>query len=131
MNMQKIGLGQSILSLLAGFVGWYGLMAVAFWLLTWLMSGPLFLLIFVIGVLLFPLAPMLDVVGIIFLLMLRRKYPFSLWLAWGVLAAYLFNFLASYIFPSVLSLSYGPIPADLADPNGLGGAYMGMPFFLH
>ncbi len=130
MNKQKIGFAQGALLLLAGFVGWYAFTAGNSLLLAWLVSGPLFIFIFVIGVIVFPLAPVPAVGSIVFLFTLKRKYPFSLWLAWGVLAAYLFNFLASCIFPPLLSLPFSTTPVDLTSPNGFIVAYIGIPFFV-
>lgn len=130
MNKQTMGFGPAILILLAGFVGWYALTATNAFLYAWLSAGPLALYMFVIGVLFLPLAPVPAVGGIIFLFSLKRKYPLSLWLAWGVLTAYLFNFLASILFPPLLAYSFDNIPLDLTRPNGFMLAYFGVPFFM-
>jgi hypothetical protein len=135
MGKQTIRFDQGVIFILAGFAGWYVIATGNYFLLEWIASGPLFIFLFVIGVMLFPLTPVLILGGVIFLFTLKRKVAFSPWLAWGVLAAYLFNIMASYLFPPVLSaylvgLGLIPILKDTTSPNGFLGAYIGIPFFI-
>lgn len=135
MDKQPIRFYQGIIFILAGFAGWYVIATGNYFLLEWLASGPFGLYVFVIGVLLFPMTPILILGGVIFLFTLKRRIAFSPWLAWGVAAAYLFNILASYVFPPVLSaylvgLGLIPILKDTTNPNGFLGAYIGIPFFI-
>lgn len=73
MDKQPIRFYQGIIFILAGFAGWYVIATGNYFLLEWLASGPFGLYVFVIGVLLFPLTPILILGGVIFLFTLSPQ----------------------------------------------------------
>jgi hypothetical protein len=73
MDKQTIRFDQGVIFILAGFAGWYVIATGNYFLLEWIASGPLFIFLFVIGVMLFPLTPVLILGGVIFLLDSGKK----------------------------------------------------------
>ncbi len=114
MGKQKVRFNQGFIISLAGFASWYVISAGIYILLGLLMEGPAAVFVFVAVALLTPVIPVGILGGVLLLFDLRHRFAFSPWLAWGVVAGYLINIIAS----------------DLTSSNGVLGFFTGIPFFM-